>query len=127
MNDLDNLDTKSYSLSEFCVTAKRLLGSDNAAEFVCFVLCGRYQDHQAIIDAYQNVLHESYTFKGLRDYDSLLGINKDIVVRTSLTLYPLARKEDTLKTNIHLDYSFNIPGVSCMTLNQEMFHLRFLL
>jgi len=121
-DDLDNLDSKSYSLAQFCRTAKLLLDSDEPASFVRFVLCGKYLDHQVFVDAFQNTLDEQYKFRGLRDFDSLLGISEDIPVRTSLTLFPLARKEDTLHTNIHLNYSFNIPGVSYMSLNQEIFH-----
>lgn len=109
---MDDLDKKSYSLAQFCETAKTLLESDDPASFVRFVLCGRYQNHQAVIDAIQNRLDDHHIITGLRDFDSLLGIHRDIVVRTGLTLYPLARKEDTLRTNIHLQYSFIIPGVS---------------
>lgn len=129
MNDLENLETQSYSLTQFCETAKGLLDSDDSTSFVRFVLCGRYQDHQVFVDAFQNILDEHYKIQGLRDFDSLLGIYKDILVRSPLTLFPLARKEDTLHTNIHLKYSFNIPGVSYICLNQEVFHssLAFLL
>lgn len=126
MHDLDDLDNQSYSLAQFCETAKHLLDSDPAS-FVRFVLCGRYQDHQVIVDAFRNTLDERHKIQGLRDFDSLLGIFEDIPVRTALTLFPLARKEDTLHTNIHLNYSFNIPGVSYMGLNQEIFHRSFLL
>lgn len=122
MNNLDNLDNLSYSLAEFCETAKLLLESDDPSSFVRFVLCGRFQNNQVFVDAIQNRLDEEHLIKGLRDFDSLLGIHKDIPVRSSLTLFPLARKEDTLHTNIHLNYSFIIPGVSHMSLNQEKFN-----
>jgi hypothetical protein len=120
MNDLHNLRNQSYSLAQFCETAKRLLDSDDPASFVNFVLCGRYQDHQVIVDAYQNTLNEQNKIKGLRDFDSLLGIFEDIPVKTYLTLFPLARKEDTLHTNIHLKYSFHITHVSYMSLNRDI-------
>lgn len=122
MNDFGNFENQSYSLSQFCETAKRLMESDDPASFVHFVLCGRYQGHQVFVDAFQNTLHEGYKLKGLRDFDSLLGISEDIPVRTSLTLFPLARKEDTLHTNIHLNYSFDISGVSYLSWNQEILH-----
>jgi hypothetical protein len=114
---MNNLEPKSYSLAEFCETARLLLDSEDPASFVRFVLCGRYQNHQVIVDPFQNSLNEQYGFQGLRDYDSLLGICKDIPVRAPLTLFPLARREDTLNTNVHLNYSFIIPGVSYMKLN----------
>lgn len=114
---MNNLEPRSYSLAQFCETAKFLLDSDDPTSFVQFVLCGRYQNHQVVVDAFQNCLNEHYKLQGLRDFDSLLGIYKDIPVRAPLTLFPLARKEDTLNTNVHLDYSFVIPSVSYMKLN----------
>lgn len=111
---MNNLEHKSYSLAEFCETAKLLLDSGDAASFVQFVLCGRYENHQVVVDAFRNRLNEQHKFRGLRDFDSLLGICEDIPVRAPLTLFPLARKEDTLHTNVHLNYSFVITGVSYM-------------
>ena len=110
------------SLTEFCTTAKILLDLGDSASFVKFVLCSRYQNRQVVVNAIQNCLDPEYPIKGLRDFDSLLGIHKDIPVLSSLTLFPLARKEDTLRTNVHLSYNFNFPGVSYMILNQENFH-----
>jgi len=112
MSDLDDLDTRSYSVAEFCETAQNLLESEDSASFVRFVLCGRYQNHQVVVDPIQNRLDPERKIKGLRDFDSLLGICEDIPVRSPLTLFPLAKKDDTLNTNIHLNYSFVIPGVS---------------
>jgi hypothetical protein len=119
---MNDVDTQLYSLTRFCQTAKLLLESDDPASFVRFVLCGRHQNHQVSVDAIQNRLNSRHPISGLRDYDSLLGIQKDIVVGTSLTLFPLAKKEDTLRTNIHLSYSFNFSGVSYTHLSQEKFH-----
>lgn len=73
---------------------------------------------QVIVDTYQNVLDgPNNKFEGLQDYNSFL-IFEDISVQTSLTLFPLARKEDTLNT---IKYSFNIIGVSYMRVNWEFF------
>jgi hypothetical protein len=108
---MNNLEQRSYSLAEFCEIAKVLQDSDDPVSFVKFVLCGRYQDHQVLVDAFRNRLDEQHTLEGFRDFDSLLGICPDIPVHAPLTLFPLARKEDTLHTNVHLNYSFVIPGV----------------
>ena len=116
------LGNESHSLTQFCQTTKHLLEHDDPTSFVNFVLCSRHQDHQVVIDPIQNRLDEEYGMSVLRDFDSLLGICKDIPIHTSLTLFPLAKKEDTLNTNIHLDYSFNIPGISYIGLIQENFH-----
>lgn len=109
---MDNVEVDNLSLAEFCRTAKEYLDSDDFTSFVRFVLCGKRGNHQVVVDAILNRIPESHPLKAFRDYDSLLGIDANIVVHTSLTLFPLARREDTLKTNIHLHYSFNFPGVS---------------
>ncbi|KAF8808357.1 hypothetical protein BYT27DRAFT_7097079 [Phlegmacium glaucopus] len=108
---MDDLAQQTYTLDDFCTTAKRLHKLDDMAPFVRFVLCGIYQDdfeqHQAIIDPIQNRLHAGYPITGLRDFDSLLGIDKHIRVRSPLTVFPVARMQDTLHTNVHLSYSFH--------------------
>lgn len=109
---MDIVQTKTYTVAEFCERAKTLLQSEDIVSFVRFVLCGYQQDHQVVIDPIQDRLEPGHKISGLRDFDSLLGIDRDICVHSSLTLFPLAKKEDTLRTNLHLDYSFQIPGVS---------------
>jgi hypothetical protein len=123
MDDFDDSEIDSLSLAEFCQQAKLLLDSDDTASFTRFVLCGQHEGRQVVVDAIRNRIQyrDHHLLKGLRDYDSLLGIDKDIRVRTSLSLYPVARKEDTLRNNIHLDYSFNFEGVSSFSFNPAIY------
>jgi hypothetical protein len=117
---MENDRTKTYSIGEFCETAKALLENDVPA-FVRFMLCGHHPDHQVVVDPIQDRLDDDHRLKALRDFDSLLGIDKDIRVHSSLTLFPLARKEDTLRTNLHLKHSFQIADVSSLGLKSDTF------
>ena len=103
----------NMSVLEFCKRAKGILKAKDDSGFVKFVLTGQHGGHQAVVDP---ILHKMTDYEGLyilRDYDSLLGIHQDICVKGHLTVYPLARREDTLATNIHLKHSFNSSRVSC--------------
>lgn len=115
---MENDRTKTYSIGKFCETAKALLDNDVAA-FIRFMLCGHHPDHQVVVDPIQDRLDDDHRLKGLRDFDSLLGVDKDIRVRSSLTLFPLAKKDDTLRTNLHLKHSFQIAGVSSLDLKSD--------
>ena len=70
------LGNESHSLTQFCQTAKHLLEHDDPMSFVNFVLCGRHQDHQVVIDPIQNCLDEEYGMSVLCYFDSLLGIKR---------------------------------------------------
>jgi hypothetical protein len=116
-------DPESLSLAEFCQQAKLLLASEDTASFIRFVLCGQHDGRQFSVDAIRNRIRGAHPISGFRDFDSLLGIDKHIRIRSSLSLYPVARKEDTLYNNIHLDYSFDLEGsgVSNFTFNPAIF------
>ncbi len=104
-----SLPTETYSVSGFCQAAAALLDSPDTADFVRFVLTGVHDGHQAVIDPILNRVRstETSTLQLRRDYDSVLGISKDICVRsTELTIYPLAKYQDSLKNNVHIEYEF---------------------
>lgn len=94
------------SLQQFCATAQHMLANDHA-EFARFVLSGEDKDGVRVV---VNPLRDSDTeleyFTVTRDYDSLLGIDADIMVNCSLTAYPIARREDTLTKDIHISAKF---------------------
>ena len=117
--DSDEGDNRiSMSVLEFCQRAKDLLQNDQA-DFVRFTLTGQDTDGtQACIDPIRNRLaaHEYERLKCTRDYDSLLGISESIHVNTHLTLYPIARRNDTLSENIHLTYEFTTANVCFLSL-----------
>lgn len=118
-------DRRSLSLLEFCQRAKELL-SINQPDFVRFVLTGRDTDGtQACIDPILNRVPQDHPLEIIRDYDSLLGISKTIRVQASITVYPVAKREDTLSKNIHIRYQFSKSSVSlhlCLVLSYALIH-----
>ncbi|GLB33116.1 hypothetical protein LshimejAT787_0100010 [Lyophyllum shimeji] len=102
----ENYPLVNLSVGRFCSAAKRLLSQDAHADFANFVLTGTSNKKQAVIDPILDSLSEDEPFSELRDYDSLLGIDSGISVTTSLTLYPIAKHEDTLTADIHVSYHF---------------------
>ena len=114
-NDDDN--RISMSLLDFCQRSKALLQYDQT-DFVRFVLTGQDVDGtQICIDPIRNRLTEGQygRMRCTRDYDSLLGIDKDILVDKALTLFPLAKRDDTLSSNIHIQYDFDTASVSLLS------------
>ncbi|KAF8956187.1 hypothetical protein BDZ97DRAFT_1764028 [Flammula alnicola] len=101
----NNLLFANMSVNAFCDRALRLHRADQKA-FVNFVLSGIQGGHQAVVDPILNAIGRVEGLVVRRDYDSLLGIDDNVQVKTCLTVYPLAKKEDTLATNVHLKYRF---------------------
>lgn len=93
------------SVERFCRVAKGLLAADQAA-FVRFVLCGIYNDSQVVVDPILSRMSGDEPLSVMRDYDSILGFDKDIKVKNFLMVYPVAKREDTLTTNVHLKHTF---------------------
>ena len=89
-----------------------MLQREEYANFVHFVLTGRYKEKQAIINAILNQMPEDEPFSVTRDYDSVLGIDQNVCIMSALTIYLVAKKEDTLSTNIHINYHFYTTKVS---------------
>ncbi|RXW12808.1 hypothetical protein EST38_g13046 [Candolleomyces aberdarensis] len=102
-------DVRSYTLEQFCERAGQLYDDNDFQAFVQFVLCGIDDDHQASIDVVPNRLLDRDLPSVLvdRDYDSVLGIDQQIRVHNQpLVIHPVAKFDDTLKSNVHLTYSF---------------------
>lgn len=99
------------SVLGFCERAEGLLLADQG-KFVRFVLTGQDGNSQGCIDPIINRTSEDDVLRASRDYDSLLGISKHIEVDQHLTVYPVARHEDTLSRNIHIKHEFTTANVS---------------
>jgi len=109
MSDDESMTT-SFSLRDFYRRAKTLFKEDPAT-FVKFVLCGFDDNERFYVDALQNCMPADEPILVTRDYDSLLAISDQIEVDNYITVYPIAKKEDTLTANVHLDHKFTRPGV----------------
>lgn len=102
---------RNLSVNGFCNRARDLC--DGAPDkFVRFVLNGVDGDVQVTVDPILNAMPENYELSGLRDFDSLLGIDKNIQVQTALTVFPVPRTEDVLCKNIHIHHDFQSSKVS---------------
>jgi len=109
MSDDEDVQS-SLSLADFYNRAKDLY-KDNQAAFVKFVLSGFDDGERVFVDTLHNCLPVDEPIQVTRDYDSLLAISDRIEVENYITVYPVAKKEDTLTANIHLDHRFTLLGV----------------
>lgn len=96
----------THSLSAFCARATSLLREHRYHEYVRFVLNLCYEEnYQAFLDPIQHRLDDEdchHPISGLRDYDSLLAISDDLLVRRSVTCFVIGRHEDVLQKDIHI-------------------------
>jgi hypothetical protein len=105
----ENIPIESYTLPEFVEKTKLLQADhDDQARFITFALTGVDDEHQSVIDAVRNAVPEDHSLSVLRDYDSLLGLSADLAVDNFIYVYPVAKREDTLNTNIHVKH--RLPG-----------------
>lgn len=108
--DARNLPHLPMSVADFCRRAQELRDEDDA-KFVKFVLTGKDGQGQAVVDPILDRVKPTEEMQLTRDYDSLLGMCPDIKVHGSLTVYPLAKREDTLTRNTHFTYRFQYRAV----------------
>ena len=76
--DAQDLEPRSLSVYSFCDQANNLLKEQDFASFVRFVLMGRHDNHQVVINSILNRILSDEDNGVMRDYNSLLGIDKDI-------------------------------------------------
>jgi hypothetical protein len=107
------------SIHKFCFVAKALLTEGRHEDFVKMVLNGTYDGNKIVVNAILDAMDDSEHFAGTRDYDSLLGISENICVKAPLTVNPIAKHNDTLRTSVHLKHGFNMTQVSLYLLNIE--------
>lgn len=123
-NRATNNNVLNMSLAGFCRRAIDLLRNNNDEKFVRFVLGGIDDGRQVVIDPILNTVGEHDQLRVRRDYDSLLGIDKNIRVRSSMIVYPVAKRENTLSANLHLTYTFTCSRVCTLLSNNILSHLR---
>lgn len=106
-----SLPSQSYTVKEFVRKAKTLEREDGHA-FLRFVLTGEADEHQAVLDPIRNTLGRDHDVVATRDYDSVIGITKDIVVKSSISVYPVPNPAEVLTTSIHIKYPMKTGRVS---------------
>jgi hypothetical protein len=117
MDLYSSLPLQVYSVGDFVQTAEDIWETDGYAAFNRFVLTGEvHNNHQAVIDPVRNVLEEDAVVWGNHDYDSLIGLCDDIVVDSSISVYPVPKPAEVLSTSVHLTYRIQRGDVSGMIL-----------
>lgn len=97
-----------YTLKQFCDTSSALFDED-IPTFIHFNLTGVMNQQQAYIELLNHRISDSpsLNFTTSRDYDSLIAVADDVLVReTSATIWPIAKYEDTLRSSLRVKYSF---------------------
>jgi hypothetical protein len=107
-----NLPLRNVSIKQFCVLAQRLLDAGDQHNFVRLVVSGIFEGQQYVVNPLHNRMGQDEPFRLMHDFDSAVGIAKNIMVDDSLTMFPVARREDTLSASIHLDHQFENSRVS---------------
>lgn len=83
-----------------------------------FVLSGEYANNngqikQAVIDVTGKQVRDAADITASRDYDSAIGISRDILVDAPITIWAVPHPTRALKTSIHLTRSIQYKNVSC--------------
>jgi hypothetical protein len=94
------LPITSYSLRDFVRFAKTLEHTDNSA-FNRLLLTGETEDHQVSIDPIRNVMQPNHPVTISRDYDSIIGVTDEIIVQSSISVYPIPNPAEVLSSSIH--------------------------
>ncbi|KAK7434926.1 hypothetical protein VKT23_019929 [Stygiomarasmius scandens] len=108
------LPEQRYTFSEYVLKAHELNKQQNP-DFFDLLLSGEVpgERHQVVIDATANYLADDYPIGVSRDYDSVIGICRSIMVKDDLSLYPVSGFYDYLKKSVHL--MWGIPSVDRQT------------
>lgn len=74
-----------------------------------FALTGQHPEHyhQAVIQPLNHQLLPNIPYTVQRDYDSLLGFtDRSVLINLPINVFTAPREEETLKSNIHVEVSF---------------------
>jgi hypothetical protein len=107
MDLYSSLPHKAYSLGDFVRKAEGLASDEGADQIVFdrFLLTGEFKDeHQAVVDPIRNIVPDDHDVKGLRDYDSVVSFTTEIVVDSTISIYPIPNPAEVLSTSVHIQY-----------------------
>ncbi|KAF8525885.1 hypothetical protein BU17DRAFT_83390 [Hysterangium stoloniferum] len=80
--------------------------NEGDVDFIKFILTGEdtMSGELAVVDPIGNPLTLDHGIIANCDYDSLIGITQNIIVQSSITVYPVSNPMESLSTSIHLKY-----------------------
>lgn len=108
------VEQEACSLEGFTNMCVQLLREDQCA-FVKFALTGQYQTPEGIMQACVDPLQhrpdpdDVWRVEQHRDYDSLIGISKNLPFRVDLEVFPIPQPRETLKEDIKIDQRVKNP------------------
>jgi excinuclease UvrABC helicase subunit UvrB len=62
-----------------------------------------HDEHQAVVDPIRNVLQEDVEVTELRDYDSMIGYTDEIIVSSTISVYPVPNPAEVLSSSVHMN------------------------
>jgi hypothetical protein len=101
----ETLPSEQVSLSEFTCLMQEESKSENQLDYINAALCGRVmldeEAHRVVLNARQDLRHpENPSFT--RDFDSAIGITRNLPFTTALNIFPVPSFKDTLKRRNHV-------------------------
>src|SRR4051812_10775642 len=102
------------TLFQFVQVAEDLQRTDDMHDFARFVCAGRWgnddQEQRVFVNARQDArAPPTLEYELRRDFDSAIGITKDLPFHEAMAVFPMASFDDTLKRDNHIKGV--IPGV----------------
>ena len=108
-----SLPLEVYALPEYVRQAQALSDKEGDIEaFIRFMLTGELNEHQAVVDPIRNILPQDVGVTALRDYDSLIGYTDNIIVRSTISVYPVPSPAEVLSHSVHLKRPITRDNVS---------------
>ena len=117
----EELPLQQLSLQNFVATAQDC--QDDVVPLMNLMLCGR---HGVMSDEGKFITHSRVAINArmgasvpgpndvvvTRDYDSAMGITRNLPFKKTLAMFPVSPFRETLKTNNHMTYDIPLPTVS---------------
>jgi hypothetical protein len=86
------------------------------------MLTGEFKDeHQAAVDPIRNIVKDDHNIKALRDYDSVVSFTTEIVVNSTISIYPVPNPAEVLSTSVHIHYPITRGDVRGIILTSNKF------
>lgn len=115
------LPSVQMSVKDYVRTAQRYVmdGEGSLHDVLPFILAGRMPatenepQRRVFVNCTQDALLDDVDeISSRRDYDSIIGISKDLPFTAPLGIYPTPRFEDSLNSNNHCKYKLTLDNVS---------------
>ncbi|KAH8986187.1 hypothetical protein EDB86DRAFT_2832781 [Lactarius hatsudake] len=105
----ETLNTEQFSLSQFTRAMQESMASSDPMEYINVALCGRTMvehgneqvPHRALVNARLDLQHPANP-QFTRDFDSAIGVTRNLPFTAAFNVYPVPSFRDTLKRPNHV-------------------------